>query len=193
MGPVRFKRMLAGIFSLIIVLASPLQAQANASPEQTISGAVDKLLSEFTTRRGELEADKAALYDMVDQITRPYFDFDRISKLVLAKNWKEASGAQRDAFGEEFRRLLIRTYATALFQYTGKETMAFNTTQVKEKGGQQFATVESAKSLCPTVPPIDVYYYMVLAEDNQWKIWNMTIAGCQSGHELPQDLRRIHP
>lgn len=172
----RLKSLLAGVVALWFVMLAPLQAQANTSPEQTISVAVDKLLAEFTARRGELEADRRALYGMVDEITRPYFDFDRISKLVLAKNWKDASARQREDFGEEFRRLLIRTYATALFQYTGKETMAFNTTQVKERGGQQFATVESEVSLTDG-PPIDVNYYMVLADDSQWKIWNMTIAG----------------
>ncbi len=176
-GPWR-KCLLVGIFTLMVTMVAPLQAQASAdaSPEQTISGAVDQLLAEFTARRGELEADRPALYDMVDEVTRPYFDFGRISKLVLAKNWKKANEQQREAFGEEFRRLLIRTYATALFQYTGKETMAFNTTQLKEKGGRKFATVESEVTLTDG-PPIDVNYYMILGEDDQWKIWNMTIAG----------------
>jgi phospholipid transport system substrate-binding protein len=152
------------------------EAQATPSPEQEISVAVDQLLSEFTTRRGELEGDRPALYDMVDRLTRPYFDFGKISKLVLAQNWKSASPAQREAFGDEFRKLLIRTYATALFQYTGKEKMDFNASEIKERGGRKSATVMSEVRLSEG-PPIDVNYYMILGEDGHWKIYNMTIGG----------------
>ncbi len=151
-------------------------ASAQESPEAEISTAVDTLLEEFTERRSELADDRPALYEMVDRITRPYFDFDRISKLVLAQSWKTATPEQRMAFGEEFRKLLIRTYATALFQYTGEEKMDFKATEIKERGGLKSATVESEVTLSDG-PPIPVNYYMILGEDTQWKIYNMTIAG----------------
>ena len=167
---------LVGILAICAVLLQATAAQANPSPEQEISTAVDELLSEFTARRDELALDREALFDMVDRRTRPFFDFEKISKLVLAQNWKTASAAQRAAFGEEFRKLLIRTYATALFQYTGEEKMDFDSTEIKERGGLKSATVKSAVTLSDG-PPIDVNYYMILGADNHWKIYNMTIAG----------------
>lgn len=169
--------------SQIIVIATffacmftGLQAQAKISPEQAIEGAVQQLLDEFTKRRAELEGDKPALYDMVDKMTQPHFDFEKISKLVLAKNWKQASDAQRQAFGEQFRTLLIRTYATALFQYTGNETMEFKSSKIRERKGVMSATVDSEVTLSEG-PGIPVSYSMILDKDNSWKIYNMTIAG----------------
>jgi phospholipid transport system substrate-binding protein len=153
-----------------------LQAQAKISPEQAIEGAVQELLDEFTKRRAELNTNKPALYDMVDRLTQPHFDFEKISKLVLAKNWKQASDAQRQAFGTEFRTLLIRTYATALFQYTGKETMEFKSSKIKERKGVMSATVDSEVTLSEG-PGIPVSYSMILDKDGSWKIFNMTIAG----------------
>ena len=153
-----------------------LQAQAKISPEQAIEGAVQDLLDEFTKRRTELKDDKEALYLMVDEMTRPHFDFEKISKLVLAKNWKQATEEQRIAFGEEFRTLLIRTYATALFQYTGNEKMEFKSSKIRERKGVQSATVESEVTLSEG-PGIPVSYSMILDENNNWKIYNMTIAG----------------
>ena len=164
------------LLSLCIGFLPGTPSYANSSPVQEISDAVDELLTEVTARRIELEGDRLALYDMVDRRTRPYFDFEKIAKLVLAQNWKTASDAQRQAFGEEFRKLLIRTYATALFQYTGKEKMAFNSTDIKERSGRKSATVKSEVTLSDG-PPIDVSYYMILGEDNRWKIYNMAIAG----------------
>lgn len=153
-----------------------LQAQAKISPEQAIEGAVQELLDEFIKRKTELKDDKEALYLMVDKMTRPHFDFEKISKLVLAKNWKQATEEQRFAFGEEFRTLLIRTYATALFQYTGNEKMEFKSSKIRERKGVQSATVDSEVTLSEG-PGIPVKYSMILDENNNWKIYNMTIAG----------------
>ncbi len=150
-------------------------AQAGVTPEQSIYRAVDQLLVEFNLHRSELEQDPPALYRLVDRLTRPYFDFDRIAKLVLAQNWKTASETQRREFGEQFRQLLIRTYATALFQYDGSGTIQFKTTRVKERGGFQFATVESEVVLGGA--PIAVDYSMILDPQDQWKIYNVVIAG----------------
>jgi len=164
------------IFTFFGCMLTGLQAQAKISPEQAIEGAVQQLLDEFTKRRAELKDDKPALYAMVDKYTRPHFDFEKISKLVLAKNWKQASDAQRQAFSIEFRTLLIRTYATALFQYTGKETMVFKSSKIRERKGIKSATVESEVTLTDG-PGIPVNYSMILDKNNNWRVYNMTIAG----------------
>ncbi len=165
------------IVTFFACMLTGLQAQAKISPEQAIESAVQELLDEFTKRRAELAGDKSALYAMVDQYTRSHFDFEKISKLVLAKNWKTATDSQRNAFSNEFRTLLIRTYATALFQYTGKETMEFKSSQIKERNGIKSATVETEVTLSEG-PGIQVTYSMVLDNNNDnWKVYNMTIAG----------------
>ncbi len=175
-----FPRLFATIrvFSLALVLGlTPgQQAYGYDLPEEDIGGAVQQLLDQFTARRGELAGDKQTLYQMVDDITRPYFDFDKISKLVLAKNWKTANPTQRQEFAEEFRRLLIRTYATALFRYTGKEKMQFSSSKIKERSGVKTASLQSEVTLSDG-PGIAVNYSLILGEDDNWKIYNMTIAG----------------
>jgi len=175
------------LFVLCMGILVSLPVRAEPAPEQVIQMAVEELLEEFTLRRGELEGDHPALYHMVARVTHPYFDFSRISKLVLAQNWKSASSEQRRQFGMEFRKLLIRTYATALFQYSGDGTMAFNTTRIKERGGMKFATVESEITLADG-PPIPLSYSMILDGDGRWKIYNMTIAGVN----LVTNYRKIY-
>jgi phospholipid transport system substrate-binding protein len=158
----------------VIALASPVKA--DATPEQAIGGAVQNLLDEFSLRRGELKNDRPALYAMVDRVTRPYFDFEKISKLVLAKSWKKASVTQRQQFGEEFRKLLIRSYATALFQYTGDEKMAFKVAKIKERKGVKSAVLQSEIKLREG-PGIAVNYSLIQDKGGSWKIYNMDIAG----------------
>jgi phospholipid transport system substrate-binding protein len=169
-------RQLIVFIVFFVSCSSVLQASAQAAPEKSIEGAVQQLLDEFTARRDELETDKPALYAMVDRVTRPHFDFGKISKLILAKNWKSATESQRAEFSEQFRTLLIKTYATALFQYSGNEKMEFITSRVKEKNGVKSARVESEVTLSDG-PGIPVNYSLIFGKDNTWKIYNMTIAG----------------
>lgn len=151
-------------------------AAADSEPARIIESTVQELLTEFTARRAELQNNRSALYQMVDKITRPHFDFDRISKLVLAQEWKAATEAQRVAFGDEFRTLLIRTYATALFQYTGNEKVVISGSEIKERRGTKTASINTEVRLSDG-PPIPVGYSMLQEKDGSWKIYNMVIAG----------------
>ena len=160
----------------IMALCLATTALADENPELIIESTVQNLLDSFTAQKEELADDKQKLFKLVDDIALPLFDFQRISKLVLAKNWKKANDTQRDEFGEEFKKLLIGTYATALFQYTGNEKMVFKNTKISEKKGRKFATVESEVTLS-SGPGIPVNYSMMLSKDGDWKIYNMNIAG----------------
>ncbi|MEM7194821.1 MAG: ABC transporter substrate-binding protein [Pseudomonadota bacterium] len=167
------KKLLFSMFAACLVI-QPVNALDQ--PDVTIETTVQELLDEFTANKASLQGNKRELFALVDRIALPLFDFDRISKLVLAKNWKNASAQQRKDFALEFKRLLIGSYATALFQYTGKEKMVFTSTNIKEKKGKKFATVKSEVTLS-SGPGIPVNYSLMLNENDQWKIYNMDIAG----------------
>ena len=51
---------------------------------------------------------------LVDEILLPHTDFERMSRLAMGKYWKQSSDSQRQQFVQEFKELLIRTYATAI-------------------------------------------------------------------------------
>ena len=120
-----------------------------------------------------LKGNNVALYKLVDRIAGPIFDFNYISKLILAKSWKKASTEQRNQFSREFKRLIIVTYATALFRYTGNETMEFGETEIKERKGVKFGTVNTEVSINEG-EPIPVVYSMIQS-DGQWKVYNLTV------------------
>jgi len=57
---------------------------------------------------------------LVHELILPHFDFVRISQWVLGKYWRTANPQQRARFIEEFRTLLVRTYAMALLEYADR-------------------------------------------------------------------------
>ena len=161
---------------ICICLLMPMPSLAIEKPDLVIQQTVQTLIDEFTSQRDLFESDQRKLFALVDRIALPLFDFNRISKLVLAKNWKRASEQQRSEFGEEFRKLLIGTYATALFQYTGNETMTFTGSTITERKGWKFAKVQSEVTLAGSAP-IPVEYSLILGKDDHWKIYNLSIDG----------------
>ena len=166
-------------FSLAILLAicvgnSAGYAAANDDPALVIDSTVKSLFDEFTASRDRLESNKDELFVLVNDIASPLFDFNYISKLVLAKSWKKASEQQKTDFALEFKRLLIVTYATALFQYTGEETMSFGETGFREKKGVKLAKVNT-EVFINEGSPIPVVYDMIKKEDGDWKIYNLTV------------------
>ena len=171
--PVCRKYCLGWLTSLFMIACSA-SIQAADDPALVIDEAVQTLLGEFTETREQLEGNNPAVYDLVDRIAGPLFDFNYISKLVMGKSWKEATDQQRQEFSTEFKRLLIVTYATALFQYTGNEAMTFGETRIREKKGRLFATVNTEVTINDGAP-ITVVYSMVDDDGSGWKVYNLTV------------------
>ena len=160
---------------LAALLGTSSISSATEDPVPVIKNAVDSMIVSFTADRQQLENSQTRLFDLVDRIASPLFDFDYISKLVLAANWKTATSKQRREFAHELKRLLIATYAIALFQYTGNETMSFDETRIKQKKSMKFANVRG-KFRVDTGTPIDMVYSMMQKPEENWKIYNLTVA-----------------
>lgn len=147
---------------------------ATVAPDELIKTTINELIEELESRRGELVEDKQKLYDMVENVVVPHFDVPVIARLVLAQHYRGASEAQRDAFAEQFKKLLIRTYATALFEYTGKEEMTVKPPRMKE--GEKRARVDTEVTL-PGGAPIPVNYAFLQDGGGEWKIYDVNIDG----------------
>ncbi len=178
-APIARPRMVCQLIICISLLTPTMwsvSASAQEKPHAVLEQAVQTLLSQFADKRTLFETDKRELFALVDRVVAPLFDFKKISRLVLARNWKPASDIQRDEFGEEFKKLLIGTYATALFRYTGEEKVLFTGSEITERQGRKFAKVYSQVTISNGTP-IVVDYALIMNKDGGWKIYNITIAG----------------
>ncbi len=162
-----------GLLSLFILLM-PAIGHASELPDVLVETTITELVNELEQRRAELEQDKQKLYKMVEDVVVPHFDIDLIARLVLGKHWRGATESQRTTFAEEFKQLMIRTYATALFEYTGNEKM--EVTPVRLKDGDEKTTVKT-KVILPGAPAVPVNYSFILNKTGEWKIYDVKIDG----------------
>ena len=94
---------------LLAVLLAPVSPEAVAqSPTDVIREASDLLAAELATRKDELSSDKEALYAMVNEIILPRFDREYAARLVLGRNWRNASEQQRADFIDAFYNTLLQ-------------------------------------------------------------------------------------
>ena len=156
---------------LFVGLAAGVAAAA-MPPDQLVRETTDKVLAELTANRDSLEQNPERLYQMVDEIILPHFDFERMSRYVLGKHWNNASAEQQQKFVGEFKTLLVRTYATALFEYTGQDIVY---KPFRHKEGEERAVVRT--EVQPEDGPAIPIDYALSQNSDEWKVYDIKIDG----------------
>ncbi len=156
------------ILGLLLSVVAP--AYADQSPMDLIRDTSDQVLTQVAANRDEFNADPRKIYAMVDELVLPAFDFEAMSRLVLGKHWRKANDDQRGRFIVAFRELLVRTYATALVNYSGQEVLYL---PYRSKEGATKATVNTLLNEVggPSVP-ID---YKLYTKDDGWLVYDVVI------------------
>lgn len=116
--------------------------------------------------------DSAQLYDFVENVLTPHFDFNRISILALGKLWKKATKEEKLKFKTEFRTLLIRTYAHVFVDF-GNWSIRFLPFKLKQGAKKVLVKTEV---LQPDSPPLSVSYRMILSK-GKWWVYDIIIEG----------------
>ncbi|MGB5718735.1 MAG: ABC transporter substrate-binding protein, partial [Gammaproteobacteria bacterium] len=92
---------------LLALLLVPVTVTASdLSPQQLVQDTSTRMLQAMHDEQGSIDKNAAHLYQMVEEIVLPYFDFQRMSQWVLGRNWRMATRQQREQFVEQFRMLL---------------------------------------------------------------------------------------
>jgi phospholipid transport system substrate-binding protein len=107
---------------------------------------------------------------VVEEYILPHFDFERMSQLVLGKNWRNANPEERQQFVEEFRLLLVRTYATAMLKYSDQK-ISYLPDRGKPGEGDVVVQTEIEQ---PGGPPIPIDYSLHRKGD-AWKVYDVKI------------------
>ena len=149
-------------------------ARADQRPDTILHETVEQLLAELDSNRSTLAADKCQLYSLVNRLVLPQFAVDKISRLILGAHFKAASPDLRNRFTRAFMDLMIRTYATAMFEYTGQEEIEYLPFVLDESA--RTALVQTRVRL-PGQAPVPVDYAFLRSADGRWQIYDVRLDG----------------
>ncbi len=161
---------MAGILFLTLFVSGASGATEN-SAEEVVRTTTQQVLDVLRKEGDGIKGDSQRLYELIDDLILPHFDFIKMSSRVLGRYWRKASKQQQQAFIEQFQGLLVRTYAQALIDFRDQDievlpatTEASNPTVVRSRINQVAG------------PAIPINYRMQM-QDNQWKVFDVSIDG----------------
>ena len=157
---------------LLLALGGGAIEAAVKPPQDVIQDTSTRMIDALRQNRAKLDRDPGQIYGLVDQIVLPNFDFELMSRWVLGRAWQQASPDQRRRFTEEFRTLLVRTYAKALLEYSDEDLQLLPQPTV---GDGSEVTVKTEVRL-KAGRPIQINYSMHLNNDG-WKVYDVKVDG----------------
>ena len=143
-----------------------------ATPDEVVKETAEGVISHIESNRSILETHPEKIYDMVNELVIPRFDFISMSKWVLGKHWNTASETQRLEFIAQFKALLVRTYARALLEYSGQNIKYY---PVEQNPQSNLAVVktELTSSSSAQLPIL----YRMHQKNEEWKVVDIAVDG----------------
>ena len=161
-----------GLLLALLLAVSVRVMAADVSPQELVRDTSSRMLLAMHREQNLIEQDASHLFQLVEEIVLPYFDFQRMSQWVLGKNWRNASAQQRERFVEQFRMLLVRTYGTALLEYADEEIVYLPYTG-ENKASSVMVRTEIDQ---PGVGVIPITYSLYRSSTG-WKVYDISISG----------------
>lgn len=149
-------------------------ARAESDPVALLSSIADQMINGLQQNKATLKTNPSLVYSLANKIIVPHADLAEMSKRVLPPTtWNSATSAQRAQFEQEFTKLLVRTYASALAEYKDQTVKFFPV-----RGGYQGKSSVSVDSqiIRTDGPSIGVRYSLVQSGSG-WKLYDMTVEG----------------
>ena len=165
------KRCLVSFVALIFVISAN-SSSAAGDPTAIVQTTTDQVLARVQAEKDSLKADPQKMYNLVSELIFPHFDFAIMSQWVLGEHWGNADNGTRDNFVDQFRKLLVRTYATALLEFSDQ---AIEYPPVEQKGSGKTALVkqEIARPGGDSIPII----YRLHNKTGAWKVFDVSVDG----------------
>lgn len=152
--------------------AAPQAARQDAA--EVVKATSQQVLERLDAEKAELEKNPGRIYELINKLVVPRFDFASMSRWVLGRDsWQSASEEQRQAFIDEFRTLLVRTYAKALLEYSEEEIKYY---PAQRKPDSNLAVVKTEVRQPSGAGAIPIHYRMLLRDD-EWKVVDVAVDG----------------
>jgi len=166
------KRYIFPLIFVFLLLPAAAETEDASDPRGLVKNTSERMLSILRKEREQLKKNPELIYGLVNEIVIPHFDFTRISRWVLGKYWRQATSEQRQQFANEFRTLLVKTYATSLLEFVDDE---FKYPPLRMKPDAKRVTVRT-DVIRSGAAPVRIEYRLFKAKDG-WKAYDVLVEG----------------
>ncbi len=164
------KRLIAMIFLVAGLGVMPALA-ADVAPDELVRVTAQDVVTLLKQEQVKSVGQKK-LVELVEAKVLPHFDFARMTRLAVGKNWRSATPEQKQSLVQEFRTLLVRTYSSALNNYKDQQIQV---KPLKLESSETQVTVKT-QVLQQGAQPVEIDYAMQRTPEG-WKVFDVIVAG----------------
>jgi len=172
---IRFLSSLLSVFATVLVLAvSPGAFAADEAPEALIKRLSTDVLDTIKADKALQSGNLPPIIALVDTKIMPNVDFQRMTASAAGPAWRKATPEQQKRLQDEFKILLVRTYAGALSQVSEQE-VAMKPLRASPDDKELVVRTE----IKGRGEPIQLDYRLVKtpSQGAGWKIYDLNVLG----------------
>ena len=169
------RRTLAGLLaaSTVLSMAAPGWAQAAVEAPDVLVKRLSADILETIKADPELRSGNIArISQVVDSTVMPHVNFRRMTSAAVGPQWRQASEAQRERLQQEFKLMLIRTYAGALKQVSDQRVVVKPLRAAADDKDVLVRTEVHGKG-----EPVQLDFRLDNTDGKGWKIYNLNVLG----------------
>ena len=166
------RRALLGGMAAVVLAHAPWAAAADEAPDALIGRLSNEVLDAVRKDSAIKAGDVHKLVVLVDRIILPHLDFKRMTAAAVGPGWRRASPEQQQRLQDEFKQLLVRTYAGALSEVSD---LTIVVKPFRAAPGDKDVLVRS--EVQGRGDPIQLDYRLAQKPGEDWKIYNINVMG----------------
>jgi phospholipid transport system substrate-binding protein len=160
-------------FCFFLALLPALAQAQTVAPDVLVKTITDEVATAIKKDRAIQAGDTAKAADLIEAKIVPHFNFTRMARIAMARNWRTATPEQQKEITVEFKTLLVRTYSTALTNYRDQQ-IDYKPLRAKPEDAE--VTVKSEVKPSGSSQPVSIDYEMEKTP-NGWKVYDVKVGG----------------
>jgi phospholipid transport system substrate-binding protein len=162
------------LFAMLFFVAPGVGAQetTEVTPDAVIQNVTEEFLKTLREDKDIQSGNIKKLGDLVDTKVLPHFNFRRMTQLAVGKDWRQASPEQQNELVQQFKDMLLRTYANAVVSYRDQK-FVYRPLKLKPEDKDVQVRTEIVQ---PGGGRIQIDYSMA-KNDQGWKVYDVVVAG----------------
>jgi phospholipid transport system substrate-binding protein len=148
------------------------QTQDTLAPDVLVKNVTTEVVELITKDKEIRSGDRAKLIQVIESKVLPHFNFNSMTALAMGQSWNKATPEQKKRLTQEFKVLLVRTYASALAAYS-EQRLDFRPLRAKPTDTDVTVHVRVIQSGAQPVP-ID---YSMEKTGTGWKVYDVMVGG----------------
>jgi len=160
------------IAALLLCCAFLAPAFAQEAPDVLVKNVTQEVVGLITKDKEIKAGNRAKLIEVIEAKVLPHFNFTSMTALAMGQNWAKATPEQKKLLTEQFKTLLVRTYASALAAYSEQK---FDFRPLRAKPTDTDVTV-NVRVIQPGAQPVPIDYSMEKTAQG-WKVYDVMVGG----------------